>query len=80
MVGPPRHQRPGRLDGSVDEEIFALSHQDGTPNWRNIARDFLKHPQRIPSMVTLAKGGRLAMERSVDAAIAAARASRTARS
>src|SRR5438477_375520 len=34
-------------DGSVDEEVFHLSNQDGTPNPRAIARYFLLHPQRI---------------------------------
>lgn len=63
-------------DDSIDDEVFHLTNQDATPNWGNIARYFLKHPQRIPSMVKLAKGSRLAMERSVDAAIAAARVAR----
>jgi adenosylhomocysteine nucleosidase len=58
-------------DGSVDEEVFHLSNQDGTPNPRAIARYFLTHPQRIPRMVRLAKGAKLATETAADAAIRA---------
>lgn len=60
-------------DGSVDDEVFHLSHQDGTPNPRAIARYFLRHPQRIPRMAKMAKGAKLATERAADAAVAAAR-------
>jgi adenosylhomocysteine nucleosidase len=60
-------------DGSVDDEIFHLSHQDGTPNPRAVARYLVRHPGRIPGLVTMAKGARLATERAADAAIAAAR-------
>lgn len=58
-------------DGSVDEEIFHLSNQDGTPNPRAVVRYFLRHPARIPSMVRLAKGAKLATETAADAAIRA---------
>jgi adenosylhomocysteine nucleosidase len=58
-------------DGSVDEEVFHLSNQDGTPNPRAIVRYFLTHPQRIPRMVRLAKGAKLATETAADAAIRA---------
>jgi adenosylhomocysteine nucleosidase len=60
-------------DGTVDEEVFRLSNQDGTPNGRAVARYFLKHPGRIPQMVRLAKGARLATRTAADAAIRAAR-------
>ena len=60
-------------DGSVDDEVFHLSHQDGTPDPRAIARYFLRHPQRIPGMAKMAKGAKLATERAADAAITAAR-------
>jgi adenosylhomocysteine nucleosidase len=62
-------------DGSVDEEVFRLSNQDGTPNGRAVARYFLKHPGRIPQMVRLAKGAKLATKTAADAAIRAARQS-----
>src|SRR2546421_10967707 len=58
-------------DGSVDQEVFRLSHQDGTPNWGAVVRYFLTHPGRIPSMARLAKGARMATEAAADAAIRA---------
>ncbi len=61
-------------DGSIDDEVFHLSRQDGTPDLRAVARYVLRHPGRIPGMVTMAKGAKLATDRSADAAIAAARA------
>jgi adenosylhomocysteine nucleosidase len=60
-------------DGSVDEEVFGLSNQDGTPNGPAVVRYFLKHPGRIPRMVRLAKGAKLARRTAADAAIHAAR-------
>jgi nucleoside phosphorylase len=58
-------------DGSIDEEVFHLSNQDGTPNGQAIARYFLKHPGHIPRMARLAKGAKLATEAAADAAIRA---------
>jgi hypothetical protein len=60
-------------DGSVDEEVFRLSNQDGTPNGRAVALYFLKHPGRIPQMARLARGAKLATRTAADAAIEAAR-------
>ncbi len=60
-------------DDSIDDEVFKLAHQDGTPNPRAIARYFLRHPARIPRMARMAKEGKLATERATDAVIAAAR-------
>jgi nucleoside phosphorylase len=58
-------------DGSVDEEVFHLSHQDGTPNAKAVAAYMAKHPGRIPAMARMAKAARLATERAADEAIAA---------
>ncbi len=58
-------------DGSVDEEVFRLSNQDGTANPKAVAAYFAKHPQRIPQMARLAKGAKLATRTAVDAAIRA---------
>lgn len=58
-------------DGSVDEEVFRLSNQDGTPNPKAVAAYFAKHPQRIPQMARLAKGAKLATRTAADAAIRA---------
>jgi len=61
-------------DGRVDEELFRLSDQDGTPNPRAVARYVLRHPGRLPGMVRMGKGAELATERAAEAAIAAVRA------
>nr|MBA3907877.1 hypothetical protein [Pseudonocardiales bacterium] len=58
-------------DGSVDEEVFGLSHQDGTPNGSAIVRFFIKHPGRIPGMVRMGRAAKLATETAADAAISA---------
>jgi adenosylhomocysteine nucleosidase len=58
-------------DGSIDDEVFKMSNQDGTPNPRAVARYFLRHPHHIPRMARLAKGARLATETAADAAIRA---------
>ena len=58
-------------DGTVDEEVFHMSNQDGTPNPAAVARYFLRHPGRIPAMARMAKGARLATVTAADAAIAA---------
>jgi nucleoside phosphorylase len=58
-------------DGSIDEEVFRLSNQDGTPNRRAIIRYFAKHPGRIPQMARLAKGATQATKTAADAAIRA---------
>ena len=61
-------------DGSITEEVFKLANQDGSPNFKRVAVFFAKHPQKVPAMIKLAKGGKLATERAADAAIAAVRA------
>ncbi len=58
-------------DGSVDEEVFHLSNQDGTPNAKAVAAYMVKHPGRIPAMARMAKDASLATERAVEAAISA---------
>jgi adenosylhomocysteine nucleosidase len=58
-------------DGSVDEEVFRLSNQDGTPNPKAVAAYFAKNPGKIPAMARMAKGARLATRRAAEEAIAA---------
>lgn len=58
-------------DGSVDEEVFRLSHQDGTPNLPAVARYLLRHPGSVPALVRLGRGSKLATERAADAALRA---------
>jgi hypothetical protein len=55
----------------VDDEVFHLSNQDGTPNPRAVVAFLVKHPGRIPGMVRVARGAKLATERAADGAIAA---------
>jgi adenosylhomocysteine nucleosidase len=58
-------------DGSINEEVFHLSNQDGTPNLPAVVRYFLKHPTHVARMAGLAKASKLATEAAVDAAIVA---------
>lgn len=58
-------------DGSVDAEVFGLSHQDGTVNITAVARYLVIHPGAVPRLVRLARGSKLATERAADAAIRA---------
>ncbi len=60
-------------DGSITDEVFKMANMDGTPNPKRVAAFFLKHPRKVPAMLRLAKGGKLATEVAADAAIAAAR-------
>ncbi len=58
-------------DGSIDEEVFHLSNQDGTPRPGAVAKYFATHPWKVPQMAKLAKGAKMATERAVDAALEA---------
>lgn len=58
-------------DGSVDEEVFHLSNQDGTPNAKAIASYVLRRPARLPAMARMAKAAKLATERAAEAALSA---------
>ena len=62
-------------DGSVDDEVFHLSRQDGRPDPRAVARYLLRHPGRIRGLVRMGRGAKLATERAADAALAALRVS-----
>jgi nucleoside phosphorylase len=58
-------------DGTVDEEVFHLSNQDGTPNHEAIARYMKEHPERLPMLAQMAENANLATNTAVDAAILA---------
>ncbi len=58
-------------DGTVTEEVFRLSNQDGTPNFAAVARYVLAHPGRIRLLARLASGARLATQTAAEAAISA---------
>lgn len=62
-------------DGSVDEELFHLSRQNGTPDPQRVARYVFRHPRRIPRMVRMGRAAKRATDRAADAAIAAVRCS-----
>jgi adenosylhomocysteine nucleosidase len=58
-------------DGTVDEEVFHLSNQDGTPNPEAIERYIAEHPERLPLLAQMAEDAKLATHTAVDAAVAA---------
>ncbi len=58
-------------DGSVDEELFRLSRQDGTPDTKAVIAHVAKHPGRVPGLVRMAREAKLATELAADAAVAA---------
>jgi adenosylhomocysteine nucleosidase len=62
-------------DGSVDDDVFHMSNQDGTPNPRAIVSYFLRHPGRIPLMLRMGREVQSATRRAADAAIDAVAAS-----
>lgn len=64
-------------DGSVDADIFGLSHPDGSANIAAVARYLLRHPWAIPRLIRLARGAKLATRRAADAAISAVWVNRT---
>lgn len=61
-------------DGSIDSEVFGMSHQDGTPDPKAVVRFFLRHPGRIPGMVRLARGAMMAARNAAEMAIRAVEA------
>jgi adenosylhomocysteine nucleosidase len=58
-------------DGSIDDEVFQMSNQDGTPDPKAVAAFVARHPGRIPAMARMAKSARLACRRAAEEAIAA---------
>ncbi len=58
-------------DGIVDEEVFRLSHQDGTPDFGAIAGFAVRHPGRLRALARTANDFRVATGRAAEAAIAA---------
>lgn len=58
-------------DGTVDEEVFHLSNQDGTPNPEAIERYIAEHPERVPLLAKMADDAKLATNTAVDAAVSA---------
>jgi adenosylhomocysteine nucleosidase len=61
-------------DGTVDEEVFRMSNQDGTPNPEAIAAYFEKYPEKAAQLAEMGVNATLAADTAADAAIRAARA------
>jgi adenosylhomocysteine nucleosidase len=57
-------------DGSVNEEIFRLANQDGTPNMEAITAYFEEHPERVAAMTQMGENATRAASVAADAAIA----------
>jgi adenosylhomocysteine nucleosidase len=58
-------------DGTVDEAVFRLSNQDGTPNREAIEKYIKEHPERVPVLARMADDAKLATHNAVDAAVGA---------
>jgi nucleoside phosphorylase len=58
-------------DGTVDEEVFHLSNQDGAPNPAAIERYLAEHPDRLPLLAKMAENASLATRTAAEAAIRA---------
>lgn len=64
-------------DGSVDDELFHLSKQDGTPDPKAVVRYVLRHPRKIPQLARMGAAANKATQAAASAAIAAVRGSAT---
>ncbi len=60
-------------DGSVDQELFAMSNQDGTPNPRAVFSYVARHPNRLPRLARMGRRVRLATHLAADRAVDAVR-------
>ena len=58
-------------DGNVDDEVFHLAHQDGTPDPRAVLRFVVRHPVRVVRLARVARGALRATRVVADAAIRA---------
>lgn len=60
-------------DGSVDDELFAMSNQDGTPNPRAVLSYVCRHPARVPRLARMGRAARAAARRASERALEAVR-------
>jgi nucleoside phosphorylase len=58
-------------DGTVDEEVFHLSNQDGSPNPVAIEKYIADHPERVPLLAQMVENATLATRTAAEAAIRA---------
>jgi adenosylhomocysteine nucleosidase len=54
-----------------DEEMIAMANSDGSPNGKAVLRYFARHPNRIPYMLKVGRGGLTASNNAAKAAAAA---------
>jgi adenosylhomocysteine nucleosidase len=57
-------------DGA-DDEIFAMTKPDGSPDAAKVAKYLMKHPGKVRDLGRLAKGANIAIQRSVKTALTA---------
>ena len=55
----------------VDDEVFAMSNRDGTPNPGRVVRYVARHPGRVPALARMGRNLKVATERAADAAVSA---------
>jgi uridine phosphorylase len=60
-------------DGSIDDELFAMSNQDGSPNPRAVISYVVRHPNRLPRLARMGREVRAATHLAADRAVAAVR-------
>ncbi len=61
-------------DGSVDDELFAMSDQDGVPKPGAVVAYLLRHPGRIPRLARMGRDVRNATRRAASVAVEEVRA------
>jgi adenosylhomocysteine nucleosidase len=54
-----------------DEEMIAMANPDGSPNGKAVLRYFARHPNRIPYMLKVGRGGMMAAKNAAVVAAAA---------
>ena len=56
-------------DGTIDDAVFGLSHQDGSPDPAAVARFVITRPHRIPALVSVGRNAQHAARVAADAAV-----------
>jgi adenosylhomocysteine nucleosidase len=60
-------------DGLVDQAVFEMANADGSPNYKAVAKYFLRHPTALPKMKRVARDANTATSAAANAAAAACR-------
>ncbi len=61
-------------DGSVDQEVFAMSDQGGRPKASSVLSYLARHPGRVPQLARMGRQAREATRRAAEAAVEEVRA------